>query len=201
MVPPPDVPARFGFNVAGIVVTLDASVRSGADYGLRVRRAQHARRGSRSSGTTLTLWGVPADPTHDAERACPGQTAPCQPAARRARAARPARRSSATRRRARARASGCPTTVRMRLVAASGRLQGGDGSSATSARLPVHAGGLGRSAGPDRLRQVPFDPVLNAAAAGVVEGRRAGGLRVRSHAPADRRPGRDRRSRTSGRPS
>jgi len=75
LVPPPDVPARFGFNVAGTVVTLDGELRSGGDYGLSVR-ARDVPQGLAIAGTTLTFWGVPADPAHDAQRACPGQLAP-----------------------------------------------------------------------------------------------------------------------------
>jgi uncharacterized repeat protein (TIGR01451 family) len=75
MVPPPGVPARFGFNVAGTVVTLDGELRSGGDYGLSVR-VRNVPQGLAVAGTTLTFWGVPADAVHDPERACPGQTAP-----------------------------------------------------------------------------------------------------------------------------
>jgi len=75
LVPPPDVPARFGFNVAGTVVTLDGELRSGGDYGLSVR-ARDVPQGLAIAGTTLTFWGVPADPAHDPQRACPGQIAP-----------------------------------------------------------------------------------------------------------------------------
>ncbi|HEX5145531.1 MAG TPA: hypothetical protein VFV85_00805, partial [Conexibacter sp.] len=75
MVPPPGVPARFGFNVAGTVVTLDARVRSDGDYGLTVD-AHDIPEGLALAGTTLTFWGVPADPRHDAERQCGGGIAP-----------------------------------------------------------------------------------------------------------------------------
>ena len=61
LVPPPGVPARFGFNVAGTVVTLDGELRSGGDYGLSVR-ARDIPQGLAIAGTTLTFWGVPADP-------------------------------------------------------------------------------------------------------------------------------------------
>jgi len=77
MVPPPDVPARFGFNVAGTVVTFDGELRSGGDYGLSVR-ARDVPQGLAIAGATLTFWGVPADPAHDPERACPGLAAPWQ---------------------------------------------------------------------------------------------------------------------------
>ena len=75
VVPPPDVPARFGFNVLGTVVTLDASLRSASDYGLSVS-VSNVPEGLPLAGTTLTFWGVPSDPSHDSERACPGQLAP-----------------------------------------------------------------------------------------------------------------------------
>ncbi len=75
MVPPPGVPARFGFNALGSVVTLDASVRTGGDYGLTVS-ARDIPEGISLIGTTMTLWGVPASPSHDAERSCPGQDIP-----------------------------------------------------------------------------------------------------------------------------
>ncbi len=77
MVPPPGVPARFGFNVAGTVVTLDGELRSGSDYGLSVR-VRDIPQGLAIAGTTLTFWGVPADPAHTPERACPGERAPWQ---------------------------------------------------------------------------------------------------------------------------
>jgi len=77
MVPPPDVPARFGFNVSGTVVTLDGALRSNGDYGLSVR-VRDVPQGLAIAGTTLTFWGTPADPVHDPERACAGDVAPWQ---------------------------------------------------------------------------------------------------------------------------
>jgi uncharacterized repeat protein (TIGR01451 family) len=75
VVPPVGVPARFGFNVAGSVVTLDAAIRSGTDYGA-TGKVRNVSEGLAITGTTLTLWGVPADPSHDLERACPDEAAP-----------------------------------------------------------------------------------------------------------------------------
>jgi hypothetical protein len=75
LVPPPGVPARFGFNVAGTVVTLDARVRSGGDYGISVD-AHNISQGVDIAGSTLTFWGVPSDSSHDHERACPGEANP-----------------------------------------------------------------------------------------------------------------------------
>ena len=72
MVPPPGVPARFAFFVSGSVVTLDAQVRSGSDYGLSVN-TRNVPEALPITATSVTLWGVPADPVHTPERHCPGQ--------------------------------------------------------------------------------------------------------------------------------
>ena len=73
--PPPNVPARFGFNALGTVVVLDAGVRSVGGYRLTVT-SHNTPEGIGIAGTTVTFWGVPADPSHDIDRACPGQSAP-----------------------------------------------------------------------------------------------------------------------------
>jgi len=81
--PPADAPARLGFNVGGTMVILDASVRSGSDYGVTL----HSREISEAipiAGTTFTLWGAPADSAHTPERACydsspPGLAGPSCP--------------------------------------------------------------------------------------------------------------------------
>lgn len=75
MEPPPDVPARFGFNVAGTVVTLDGELRSASDYGLSVR-VRNISQGLAIAGASLTFWGVPASHEHDHDRACAGAQAP-----------------------------------------------------------------------------------------------------------------------------
>jgi archaellum component FlaG (FlaF/FlaG flagellin family) len=75
MVPPPGVPARFAFNVGGTIVTLDAHVRTGGDYGLGIT-ASNTPQALEITGSTVTLWGVPSDPSHDLERSCSGQQAP-----------------------------------------------------------------------------------------------------------------------------
>jgi hypothetical protein len=67
LVPPPGVPAEFGFTVLGLKVLLTPSVRTGGDYGLTVT----AKNISQAQGvlkTTITLWGVPADASHDNSR-------------------------------------------------------------------------------------------------------------------------------------
>jgi len=85
MVPPPNAPARFGFNIAGTVVTLDGGLSlsgqaPGSDPGgsdnNRVYRisvtASNLSEAVPIAGSQVTLWGVPSDPSHDSERACPG---------------------------------------------------------------------------------------------------------------------------------
>jgi len=69
MEPPADAPARLGFNVSGTLVILDATVRSGSDYGITLK-AEQAPEIVPVAGTTVTVWGMPADPAHDGERAC-----------------------------------------------------------------------------------------------------------------------------------
>ncbi|MDX6635470.1 MAG: hypothetical protein QOF06_1673 [Solirubrobacterales bacterium] len=72
MAPPPDAPARLGFNVAGSIVVIDVTVRSDGDYGLTAT-ASSISEGIAVLGTDLTIWGVPADPVHTPERHCPDQ--------------------------------------------------------------------------------------------------------------------------------
>lgn len=74
MTPPPDVPGRLAFNIMGTIVTLDVTPRPG-DYGLTARLS-NVPEGLAIQGSTLTLWGVPQDPVHDSERACPDQQPP-----------------------------------------------------------------------------------------------------------------------------
>jgi hypothetical protein len=75
MVPAPDELAQFGFDVAGTVITLDAQLRSGSDYGLTLHAAD-VPQAVAVAGLSLTWWGVPPDPSHDSERACPGALNP-----------------------------------------------------------------------------------------------------------------------------
>jgi hypothetical protein len=63
MVPPVGVPAEFAFNLAEIGTFLDASVRSGSDYGITERINNIAQRDV--NGSSVTLWGYPADPSHN----------------------------------------------------------------------------------------------------------------------------------------
>src|SRR5262245_32619625 len=67
LVPGPNEPARFGFKVLTASVFLDASIRTGGDYGTTIT-ISNSSQGLPVSGTALTLWGVPAAPSHDEER-------------------------------------------------------------------------------------------------------------------------------------
>jgi hypothetical protein len=64
LVPPPGVAAQFGFIVVFEAVTVDVTVRAGGGYGLTASVSNIAQ-GLSLAGSTLTLWGVPADPAHD----------------------------------------------------------------------------------------------------------------------------------------
>ncbi|WP_324912036.1 hypothetical protein [Baekduia sp.] len=62
----PGVPGRFGFNVFNVLTFIDARVRPG-DAGISAD-IHGISRSLPLTGTRLTLWGVPADPSHDAQR-------------------------------------------------------------------------------------------------------------------------------------
>ena len=65
--PPPGVPAQFGFSFTDQKAFLDAAVRSDGDYGINVV-ARNANEAKIVLGSTVTLWGVPADHSHDNRR-------------------------------------------------------------------------------------------------------------------------------------
>lgn len=62
-----DAPAQFGFNARGVTVRIGAGLRGGPEPGLTasIRSLSQALP---LVGARFTLWGVPADPVHDAER-------------------------------------------------------------------------------------------------------------------------------------
>jgi hypothetical protein len=63
--PPPGIPAELGINVGGVLpVLLEIHPRTGGDYGLTVA-LQNASQSRSLFGATITLWGIPADPSHD----------------------------------------------------------------------------------------------------------------------------------------
>jgi hypothetical protein len=69
LVPPPGVPAEFGFTVFGNNIILEAGVRSGSDYGITsdVRNI-----GLHPNFNSVTLWGVPGESVHNPQRCTAG---------------------------------------------------------------------------------------------------------------------------------
>jgi hypothetical protein len=59
--------ARFGIDVENVPVMLDASVRTGTDYGITLS-ANDIPQMMTVMGASLTFWGVPGDPRHDNSR-------------------------------------------------------------------------------------------------------------------------------------
>jgi uncharacterized repeat protein (TIGR01451 family) len=66
MAPPRGVPAQFVFVILGVEQFLDASVRSGGNYGITVHVDNVAQYGV--TGDRVVLWGEPADSSHNIER-------------------------------------------------------------------------------------------------------------------------------------
>ena len=67
MVAPAGEPAQFGAFIAVAPVYIDFHVRSGGDYGLSASLSDVSTL-LPFTGSALTLWGVPADPSHDPQR-------------------------------------------------------------------------------------------------------------------------------------
>ena len=63
---PQGVPAQFGFDLAQIETFLDAGVRGGEDDGITEHIDNIPQRSVMEN--SITVWGVPADPSHDPER-------------------------------------------------------------------------------------------------------------------------------------
>jgi hypothetical protein len=70
---PEDEIARLGFIAANIPIFIDVRVRTAGDYG--VSATVHSAPGAAPLiKTKTTLWGDPADSSHDAERVPPGES-------------------------------------------------------------------------------------------------------------------------------
>jgi hypothetical protein len=80
LAPPTGMPAQFAFVFQGVPVRIDFSVRTGGDYGVTTS-VRGIPQTLQITGQSLTLWGVPSDPSHDAQRVCPGGVSPCSAAA------------------------------------------------------------------------------------------------------------------------
>jgi hypothetical protein len=69
--PPANVPVELGAVVANLVrVYIDGNVRTGGDYGATAKVISTSEEDNIVS-SKVTIWGVPADPSHDARRVCP----------------------------------------------------------------------------------------------------------------------------------
>jgi hypothetical protein len=66
MVPPPGMPAEFAFSIIGVSTRLDATVRSGSDYGI----SEHIKNIVQDQiiYNAVTIWGVPGEANHDYQR-------------------------------------------------------------------------------------------------------------------------------------
>jgi hypothetical protein len=65
LVPPPGVPAEFGFTAEGSNILIQAGVRSGSDYGITGGVKDLAYKAIYNS---VTFWGVPDEKIHNSER-------------------------------------------------------------------------------------------------------------------------------------
>jgi hypothetical protein len=66
LVRPSDAPALFGFNILGTVVTIEPRIRPD-DFGVSADSVAISY-ALAPIAADVTLWGVPADPVHDAQR-------------------------------------------------------------------------------------------------------------------------------------
>jgi hypothetical protein len=67
LVPIDGRPAQFGFRLLRNNVVINVDIRSGSDYGVTAL-IKDIPGGILLFGSSLTLWGVPGSPVHDAER-------------------------------------------------------------------------------------------------------------------------------------
>jgi hypothetical protein len=67
LVPPPGVASKLGFRVGNVSAVIEGGVREGGERNLYAT-VGGASQAELIYGSTLTLWGNPADPAHDGER-------------------------------------------------------------------------------------------------------------------------------------
>jgi hypothetical protein len=67
LVPARGMPAQLGFEVLGLPFYIDARLRSDGDYGITAYLHNIAEV-KRATAAQVTIWGVPADPSHDRQR-------------------------------------------------------------------------------------------------------------------------------------
>ena len=64
---PTGVAGRLQFLVVTTLISIDAGIRTGGDYGITAK-ISGASQSLALVASKVTLWGVPADPAHDAQR-------------------------------------------------------------------------------------------------------------------------------------
>jgi hypothetical protein len=67
MEPPTGVATQFGFNVANVLVYVDSGAVDNGEYRVETK-ITNISQGLPLGDTELTLWGVPADPSHNPQR-------------------------------------------------------------------------------------------------------------------------------------
>jgi uncharacterized repeat protein (TIGR01451 family) len=67
LVPPPGIAAQFALSIYNATVYLDASVRSGGDYGITAH-VDNLPQVDDILSNTIQFWGEPADPAHNEDR-------------------------------------------------------------------------------------------------------------------------------------
>jgi hypothetical protein len=159
MVPPPDAPARFGFNAYGTVVVIDARLRSDSDYGATAT-VLNTSEGLALIGSTVTLWGDPSDRSHDLQRACPGERNPWDngPSCRSGAASTAFLRNPTS---CEAADTGLPTTLHVDSWVHPGAFQEATSVSHLPPNYPFAPVDWGLPRGPEHCENVPFDPTLD----------------------------------------
>jgi hypothetical protein len=77
LVPPKGMPLRFGFQFLGLPFFINTKLRSESDYGV-TSYLENTTEARRFTAFQITIWGVPADPSHDAQRGnCTAYEVPC----------------------------------------------------------------------------------------------------------------------------
>jgi hypothetical protein len=71
MVPPPGVPAQLGFSLLGLGARINAGVRSADDYEISANVENIPQ--LNITFNSITVWGVPGDPTHTYQRELGGE--------------------------------------------------------------------------------------------------------------------------------
>jgi len=64
LVPPKGMPAQLGFQIASLPFYINTSLRTGSDYGISAQ-LQNTSQLKRVTAASVTVWGVPANESHD----------------------------------------------------------------------------------------------------------------------------------------